>query len=365
MPPNPSQHTALEALTIAVTAGVPVLLWGSPGTGKTSAIQDLAVALDLPCEVVIASIREPSDFAGLPVVHGGNVTFAPPDWARRLERAGRGLLFLDEITTAAPAVQAALLRVVLERRVGDLALPPGVAVVAAANPPEQTGDGWDLTPPLANRFCHISWAPDSRVFSEGITSGWPRPAVPVRTPEWPAQVRAARALVAAFAAVKPALLSMPPKEAALAGRAWPSPRSWEMAATLYAAAEDAKAGEATRSALVSGAIGIGATVEFLTWVTEMDLADPEEALLDPEAFELPERGDRAYAALCAVAAAVAADPTRERWLAAWKVLAKAGGQAPDVAALAARILVRCRPDGTPLPDESKVFAPLLAAADLR
>lgn len=138
------QRTALEALALAVGARVPVLLWGGPGTGKSSAVRDLAAAMSWPCEVVIASIREPSDFAGLPVVADGGVRFAPPRWARRLHAAGHGILFLDEITTAPPAVQAALLRVVLERVVGDLELPADVAVVAAANPPEQAADGWDL-----------------------------------------------------------------------------------------------------------------------------------------------------------------------------------------------------------------------------
>src|SRR5689334_24270832 len=79
----------------------------------------MAEVMGLPCETVIASSREPSDFAGLPIVVGGEVRFAPPAWARRLAEAGRGLLFLDELSTAPPAVQAALLRVVLERAVGD------------------------------------------------------------------------------------------------------------------------------------------------------------------------------------------------------------------------------------------------------
>src|SRR5262245_60548056 len=97
----------------AVAARVPVLLWSAPGTGKTSAIRALADAMEWPCEVVIASIREPSDFAGLPVVAGADhaaasVHFAPPLWARRLAEQRRGLLFLDEISTAPPAVQAAL-----------------------------------------------------------------------------------------------------------------------------------------------------------------------------------------------------------------------------------------------------------------
>src|SRR5688500_14259696 len=113
-------NVVTEALGIAVAARVPVLLWGAPGTGKTSAIRAMADAAGLPCETVIAAIREPSDFSGLPVVLDRVVHFAPPRWAERLAAAGRGVLFLDEISTAPPAVQAALLRVVLERVVGDL-----------------------------------------------------------------------------------------------------------------------------------------------------------------------------------------------------------------------------------------------------
>ena len=189
-------------------------------------------ALGWPCETVIASIREPSDFAGLPVVVGDGVRFAPPAWARRLAEAGRGLLFLDELSTAPPAVQAALLRVVLERVVGDLELPPEVAVVAAANPPEQAADGWDLSAPLANRLCHLSW--DDRPAGGGgragrrlgaaarcphcPTTGGPNSAWP--SPWWP------RSCTSARPGLRPAV------RRGAAGRGWPSPRTWEMAARL-------------------------------------------------------------------------------------------------------------------------------------
>ncbi|HXF21300.1 MAG TPA: MoxR family ATPase [Streptosporangiaceae bacterium] len=358
------QAAAVEALGVAVAARVPVLLWGAPGTGKTSVIRAMAAAMGWPCETVIASIREPSDFAGLPVVVGEGVRFAPPAWARRLAAAGRGLLFLDELSTAPPAVQAALLRVVLERVVGDLELPDEVAVVAAANPPEQAADGWDLSAPLANRLCHLAWDIDPRAVADGLAGGWAAPEVPQLPADWAAELGLALALVAAFLHARPALACAPPDDADAAGRGWPSPRTWEMAARLWAASGAAGSGEEARAALVRGAVGEGAGVEFLAWLAEMDLPDPEVVLADPAAFRLPSRGDRAYAAVAAVAAVVAADPTPQRWTAGWQVLGRAAQSAPDVAAVAARTLARCRPDGAALPAEVHLFIPVLRDAGL-
>lgn len=103
---EPRPDTQLEALTLSVAADLPVLLWGEPGIGKTAALTQLAETLDLPLTTVIASVHEPSDFSGLPVLGDDpaeqGVPMAPPDWAVRLVRAGRGLLFLDELSTAPP-----------------------------------------------------------------------------------------------------------------------------------------------------------------------------------------------------------------------------------------------------------------------
>lgn len=359
-----STRTATTALGLAIAARVPVLLWGAPGTGKSSVVRDLAEGLEWPCEVVIASIREPSDFAGLPVVTEGGVRFAPPSWAINLVDAGRGLLFLDEISTAPPTVQAALLRVVLERTVGDLRLPDDVVVVAAANPPDQAADGWDLSAPLANRFCHLDWHVDATEIASGFAAGFATPTVPSLPDRWGEAITRSMADVAAFMLLRPTLVAVPPTDRMTAGRAWPSPRSWEMAATLLAAARAVEADRDVTTALVTGCVGDGAGLELVTWLSELDLPNPEVLLADPSSFKLPERGDRAYAALTSVAAAVAANPTIERWGAGWQVLGIAGERVPDVAALAARILVQCRPDGAPAPPEAARFLPLLRDAGL-
>lgn len=376
--------TAGAALAVAVGAGAPVLLWGAPGTGKSSVVRDLADQLGWPCEVVIASIREPSDFAGLPIVVGrggdGGVRFAPPSWATALAGAGRGILFLDEISTAPPAVQAALLRVVLERTVGDLRLPDAVAVVAAANPPDQAADGWDLSAPLANRFCHLDWATDAPTVAQGFTAGFGSPvgpdlvrglragdaAAPASGPSpGPGGGRArARAEIATFLLLRPSLLVAPPTERAAAGRAWPSPRTWEMCGDLLAAARAAGVAPEVGTALVCGCVGEGPGLELLAWLADLDLPDPESVLADPAGFELPARGDRAHAALMSVAAAVGANPTVERWAAGWEVLGRAGERVPDVAAVAARSLVRSRPPGAPTPPQAAAFLPLLRDAGL-
>ena len=355
---------ARRALTVCVTAGVPVVLWGSPGTGKTSAVRALGASIGWPVEVVVGSIREPTDFAGLPVVVDGGVRLAPPAWATRLTEAGQGLLFLDELTTAPPAVQAAMLRIVLERVVGDLELPPGVRVVAAANPPDEAADGWELAAPLANRLVHLDWPVDAGAVAEGLAVGFPAPDPDVYQELDPGRMAAARAAVAAFLKVRPVLVLQVPKIAAQAGRGWPSPRSWESVAVLMGASDCIGADEDVRAALVCGAVGEGAGIEFLSWLANADLPDPEAVLADPDSFELPERSDRAFAALTAVAAVAIAHGDPESWSAAWRVLACATGAAPDVATLVAQTLAAARPEGAALPSQVLELAPVLRAAGL-
>ncbi|MER5516698.1 MoxR family ATPase [Streptomyces sp. NPDC002763] len=348
--------TQLEALTLAVAADLPVLLWGEPGIGKTAALTQLAASLDLPLTTVIASVHEPSDFSGLPVVGDDpavqGVPMAPPDWAVRLVKAGRGLLFLDELSTAPPAVQAALLRLVLERRVGALRLPPGVRIVAAANPRSSAADGWELSPPLANRFVHLQWAHDHEVVVRGLGGTWPRATLPRLDPDrLPAAVDFARRAVCGLLATRPTLVHRLPSGETRRGGAWPSPRSWDMTLRLVAFAHAAGSSRDVLSLLVRGTVGDGPGLELLASVDRMELPDPETLLADPGAAELPERGDLRQAVLDGVVAAVRERPDRARWDAAWALLVRAlDTGAPDLVVVPATTLASLRQEDWDVPE---------------
>jgi hypothetical protein len=237
--------------------------------------------------------------------------------------------------------------------------------VAAANPPDEAADGWELAAPLANRLVHLDWPVDGKQIAKGLAVGFPRPTVAgIENPPSVAQTIAARAAVGAFLEVRPPLALQLPRSSADAGRGWPSPRSWEAVARLLAACEAAHASEEARAALVEGAVGDGAALEFLSWLEHLDLPDPEAVLDDPAGFVLPERSDRAFAVLTAVASVAIADGGQERWQQAWQVVARAADGAPDVATLVARTLATHRPPGAQVPAALLELAPVLRAAGL-
>lgn len=362
---EPAANPQLEALSLAVSANLPVLLWGEPGIGKSAGLQQLAARLGVPLETVIASVHEPSDFAGLPIIGDDPATtgvpMAPPDWAVRLAAAGRGVVFFDELSSAPPAVQAALLRVVLERRVGSLPLPERVRVVAAANPPSSAADGWHLSPPLANRFVHLQWTHDPRTVARGMAGTWPAVPLPHIDPgRVPSAVARARGAVSGFLTARPGLAHHLPGDAESRGRAWPSPRTWEMVLRLLAVGYAAGSDQKAVAAAVIGAVGDGAGLELLAYLEQLDLPDPNRVLANPNAFALPERGDRQLAFLTAVVSAVQSDLTRRRWEAGWAVLAKAvDAGVPDVAARAAADLAALRDTDWPVPSGIDAFLDLL------
>lgn len=364
-----SYQDVASALGVAIGAKVPVILWGAPGQGKTSVLESIAKETGRDITTILASIREPSDFAGLPHIVEGRTKLIAPDWAQDIRDAGgKGILFFDEISTAPPATQAAMLRVALDRVVGDLYLGDDVSIVAAANPPEIAADGWDLAAPMANRFCHLDWHLPADVVRDGFANGW----TPIRVPtpdleDVKTATREARLLVAAFLNARPDTVTIMPKATAEAGRAFPTPRSWEMAATLLGFATAAKSSAFTRRVLIAGVIGVGTTGEFLSYIDELDLPDPEDLLAHPEKFEAPARGDKVYAIGASVLAIVRDNNTPERWKAAGRLIAViAKSNHSDVAVAIGKRWMGIRPSESVMPDAEslKALAPILKEAKI-
>lgn len=264
--------------------GLPALVWGKPGQGKTSFLESLS-SPTFPVHQVIASIHDPTDFGGMPFCDADRVRMLPPEWAVDLAEAGRGILLLDDITTAAPAIQAALLRVVLERRVGCLQLPPEVRIIAAANPPEDLLGGWELSAPLANRFLHIEWDLPAATFADALRHGF----APAELPEIDRELHSLAAanwsgILATFLSVQPSLVNT---TAAEGEQAYASPRTWlDLVVNLMASCEllgqAPRAGDATCTPLCSrllvGSVGSGPATAFLGFLKNLQFPDPDDIL---------------------------------------------------------------------------------------
>ncbi|MEN0005579.1 MAG: AAA family ATPase [Bacteroidota bacterium] len=275
--------------------GIPTLIWGRPGVGKSSFLEALERP-DFPVLTLIASIHDPTDFSGLPVFQEGKVQYAVPEWVNLFQEREDGLLLLDELTTAPPAVQAALLRVVLERKVGFHELPQKVRIVAAANPTDFMTGGWDLSPPLRNRFVHIEWDLPTGTYLQALEEGFPEATLPQIDAKIHAElVEQWKLRIAAFLKLSPDLLYTMPDSDPLA---FASPRSWEFAAALLAACDylglaptNEKGGDPVSAALVRGCIGQGPTLPFFEFLTNLNLPDPTAVLEGRDKVHLHQLND--------------------------------------------------------------------------
>lgn len=286
-----------EALLIALqtpntkdTIGIPVLVWGKPGEGKSSFLEGLSEP-QFPVLTLIASIHDPTDFSGLPIMKNDTVQYAIPEWVNNFSDKGDGILFLDELTTAPPAVQAALLRVVLERKVGFHDLPKGVRIVAAANPPDLMTGGWELSPPLRNRFVHLQWELSADIYRDALLNGFPKAKLPViPKKEHAEKVEKYRILVHGFLSRNPNLLST---SADTDRYGFASPRSWDFATALMASCDilglspiNGNQKSTVFLELLSGCIGDGASINFIGFMKNLKLPSPEDVLDGREKVEI-------------------------------------------------------------------------------
>lgn len=192
MAENPVENL-VDDLVASIEVGTIPMFWGPPGVGKTAIIGAIGRRLKLPVHTLIGSLCDPTDVNGFPVVSKDRVSdksgknhpvleFAPRKWLVELNETG-GILFFDELTSCPPAVQAALLRSMLDKVFGDYALDPErVAMIAAGNSADVAANGQELPAPMINRLDHYQFpmeprAAVAREWAENFAGYWGNPPV--------------------------------------------------------------------------------------------------------------------------------------------------------------------------------------------
>ncbi|MBD3800105.1 MAG: MoxR family ATPase [Campylobacterales bacterium] len=275
-----------ETLGALIDQKLPTFLWGAPGIGKSSVVKQIAEAKGMGFIDLRLSLMDPTDLKGIPFyenqVH--QAVWAPPSF---LPREGSGILFLDELNTAAPSVQASAYQLILDRKVGEYELPEGWAIVAAGNRENDRGVVYRMPLPLANRFIHLEM--DVNV------DDWRR---------WAYGRGIDERIIGYISANNAALFGFDP---ASDTKSFPTPRSWEFVNGILAS------GMRDQLALnaIAGAIGEEHAVNFMAFAKVMHLLPDTDALLRGESHEVPEDLSALYALASALVAKVLKAPDDE------------------------------------------------------
>jgi hypothetical protein len=205
----------------------------------------LGAELDAHVIDVRLSLWEPTDIKGIPYFDSntGKMVWAPPLELPDAELASKHkqiILFMDEMNSAAPSVQAAAYQLVLNRRVGTYQLPDNVVMVAAGNRETDKGVTYRMPAPLANRFVHLEMTVDWDDYFE-----------------WATEQKIHKDVVGFLTFSKKDLYDFDPKSSS---RAFATPRSWSFVSELLT---DDDTDESTLTDLTSGAIGEGLAVKFM------------------------------------------------------------------------------------------------------
>lgn len=337
--------------------GAPINLEGPPGTAKTGMVETIAAECGLHAETILASVRRPEDFGGVPYPSSerpGYFDRLADMWVARVNQAGRAVAFFDEGNTADQDVMKALLRVLLDRVSGDKELAPTVRIMWAQNRTEEAVDGHDLPAPLANRLLHMTWdGPSFDEWSEWLLSGGAdahpaRQFDPAKEEQrvlaaWDEPFARAKGLVTGFIHRMPGELhQQPPVGDPRASKAWASRRTWEMATRTLAGAEAHALSEEETGTLLAGCVGEAAAIKFLTYVTEVDLPNIPDFLDGKITWKPDARLDRTMAVLSSCAAYVmptTIERRKERVEKLWEVLLENSKVAADVVLPSMRTLL--------------------------
>jgi len=235
----------------AVQAKRPIFIWGPPGIGKSELVAGIvssgalgnATMLDLRL-----ALMEPTDIRGYPFRNADSNTmeWAPPADLPSAELAAQYdivVLFLDELNSAPPSVQAAAYQLVLNRKVGQYVLPNNVVIVAAGNRETDRGVTYRMPAPLANRFRHINMAVDFDDWKKWANKNDVHPDV-----------------VSYLSYAKQDLFDFDPKTSS---QAFATPRSWNYVSEILNTPGFDSADTFEQKAEIAGAVGDGMAAKFV------------------------------------------------------------------------------------------------------
>ena len=223
----------------------PVFLWGPPGIGKSELVAGITEELGGYMIDLRLGQMEPTDLRGIPFFQKdkGVMDWAPPIDLPTEEFASKYpvvVLFLDEMNSAAPAVQAAGYQLILNRRVGKYVLPDNVVIVAAGNRESDKGVTYRMPTPLANRFVHLEMRVDH--------ASWE---------QWATANKLHKDVVGYIGFAKQDLMDFDSRSP---GRAFATPRTWSFVSEFC---EDNDTTDQELTDLIAGTVGEGIAIKFM------------------------------------------------------------------------------------------------------
>lgn len=252
-------------------------LKGASGIGKTEVVYQMSelIAPHIEGWQGVIDIRlsqfDPVDFRGIPVAdkESGRTIWLPPMfWP---QPGTSGIVFLDEITSAAPSLQAVAYQLCQERRVGDYRLPDGWMIIAAGNRQSDRGVTYNIAAPLLNRMTELNIDTTFDDWQDYAAKKGKRPEV--------------------IAAVKSRIDLLHKFEAKGVIEQFPSPRGWFAVSDILDADYDIK----VRAELIVGAVGNEAGKFFESFLRIYEqIPDLDRIERDPDAVEVPENLDIRY-----------------------------------------------------------------------
>ncbi len=269
---KPSELSAFLETTLQ--AQLPILIKGAPGVGKTDIAKQAADKAGARLIISHPVVSDPTDYKGLPFVVNNKAKFLPFGDLNQLIKADKPTVyFMDDLGQAPPAVQAAAMQLILERRINGHKVSDQVTFLAATNRKSDRAGVIGILEPVKSRFASITEL-------EPDVDEWCRWAISQQLP----------AEIVSFIRFRPALLFDFKASTDMTNS--PCPRTVHNVAKLMQAGIPKE----LQYEAFAGAAGEGFAREFIAFLeVYQHLPDPLAILVHPDAVDVPSDPATLYA----------------------------------------------------------------------